>query len=140
MEIVDVQTVSLSKNGSFSYFTNAGGSPAWTPGKYTITAEDSDGSTGSVTITYDAESTVASSATTPTTSVTAPSSSATSTASVIASTASTSPATASSASGSSSALPLMATGAASVLVLVAGALALAGRKRGEAGSGPTIAA
>ena len=132
--LVDVQTVSLSKNGSFSYSTNAGGSSAWTMGRYTITAEDSDNNTGSVTFSYVAQSTAGSSSSSVvsnTSTIAASSSSATSTASTLAS-------TASSASSGSSVSPLVATGVLSVLALATGALALAERKRNGAGSGPTV--
>src|SRR5271169_4436251 len=53
---IDEMTVSLVRNGSndyFSYSTYAGGSSAWTPGVYVITATDAMGITGSTSFSYD---------------------------------------------------------------------------------------
>ena len=56
-QLVDVQTVSVSNTGTFSYSTNAGGSAAWTSGTYKILATDSNGATNTITFTYKASGT-----------------------------------------------------------------------------------
>lgn len=55
-QLVDVQTVSVSNTGTFSYSTNAGGSSSWTTGTYKISATDSNGASNTVTFAYQAQS------------------------------------------------------------------------------------
>jgi len=62
-QLVDVQTVAVSGTGTFSYSTNAGGSPAWTTGSYKILATDSNGAQNTLTFSYQATGTTGSSTT-----------------------------------------------------------------------------
>jgi hypothetical protein len=61
--VLDASTQAVSATGSFSYTTNVGGNSLWVPGTYVITATDSNGATGMITIEYTSSGTTTTTAT-----------------------------------------------------------------------------